>query len=330
MQLGRFPRVSLAHTPTPLEEMPRLSKAVGGPRLFIKRDDCTGLALGGNKTRKLEFLVGDALDQGADTVITAGAVQSNHCRQTAAAVAKMGLRCILVLTPSREKAYTGNILLDEVLGADVRLVGSGAEVEPTFEKVMEEVRDGGGVPYLIPIGGSNSTGALGYVSLVQELVQQSNHQGFAIDYVVSASGSGGTQAGLIAGCKGMSTGIGVVGVGVSRSKAESRERVSRICNETLSRLGTGLPVSEGDIEVYDEYIGEGYGAVTPAMVKALRLAAETEGVILDPVYTGKAMAGLIDLARQGRFSGDDTVVFVHTGGVPGLFAYADAFQPSSA
>ena len=329
MLLGKFPRVSLTHAPTPLEEMPRLTKALGGPRLLIKRDDCTGLAFGGNKTRKLEFLVGDALAQGADTVITAGAVQSNHCRQTAAAAAKLGLRCILVLTPSREKAYTGNILLDEMLKADVRLVDGGEDVEPTFERVMEEVRDAGGNPYLIPIGGSNSIGAMGYVSLVEEMLYQANQRGTVIDYIVSATGSGGTQSGLIVGSRALNTGIRVIGIGVSRSKEESYARISRIAAETVERLGIQCSIAPDDIEVHDEYIGEGYGAVTPGMVEAVRMVAETEGIILDPVYTGKAMAGLIDLVRMGRFSSKDTVVFMHTGGTPALFAYADAFQPAS-
>ena len=329
MLLGKFPRVSLTHAPTPLEEMPRLTKSLGGPRLLIKRDDCTGLAFGGNKTRKLEFLVGDALAQGADTVITAGAVQSNHCRQTAAAAAKLGLRCILVLTPSREKAYTGNILLDEMLKADVRLVDGGEDVEPTFERVIEEVRDAGGNPYLIPIGGSNSIGAMGYVSLVEEMLYQANQRGTVIDYIVSATGSGGTQSGLIVGSLALNTGIRVIGIGVSRSKEESYARISRIAAETVERLGIQCSIASDDIEVHDEYIGEGYGAVTPGMVEAVRMVAETEGIILDPVYTGKAMAGLIDLVRMGRFSSEDTVVFMHTGGTPALFAYADAFQPAS-
>ena len=329
MLLGKFPRVSLTHAPTPLEEMPRLTKSLGGPRLLIKRDDCTGLAFGGNKTRKLEFLVGDALAQGADTVITAGAVQSNHCRQTAAAAAKLGLRCILVLTPSREKAYTGNILLDEMLKADVRLVDGGEDVQPTFERVIEEVRDAGGNPYLIPIGGSNSIGAMGYVSLVEEMLYQANQRGTVIDYIVSATGSGGTQSGLIVGSLALNTGIRVIGIGVSRSKEESYARISRIAAETVERLGIQCSIASDDIEVHDEYIGEGYGAVTPGMVEAVRMVAETEGIILDPVYTGKAMAGLIDLVRMGRFSSEDTVVFMHTGGTPALFAYADAFQPAS-
>jgi L-cysteate sulfo-lyase len=327
MQLSRFPRIHLAHLPTPLEHLPRLTKALGGPEIYIKRDDCTGLAFGGNKARKLEFLLGEALAQKADTLITAGAVQSNHARQTAAAAAKCGLRCILVLSPSRAKGYTGNILLNDLMGAQARLVPDGADLAAEMERVAREVADAGGKPYIVPVGGSTPTGALGYVNFMMELVAQANEQGVGVDYLVMPSGSAGTQAGMVVGAELLRSGILVVGITVSRAKAQVEERVMALAEKTLAHMGIKAAIARDRVVAYDQYYGEAYGVPTPGMIEAVKMLAATEGIILDPVYTGKAMAGLIDLVRRGRFKKGETVVFAHTGGTPALFAYSDTFKP---
>ena len=330
LQLGRFPRVRLGHMPTPLEPMQRLSAHLGGPKLWIKRDDCTGLATGGNKTRKLEYLVADALQQDADTLITLGALQSNHARQTAAAAAKLGLKCVLVLedlVPQPTDAYrhNGNLLLDRLLGAQVKRVPRGTSMSTAGEQAAEEVRRAGGRPYVIPGGGSNVVGALAYVGCALEMLQQAGELGMKIDHVVHATGSSGTQAGLIAGFEGARGGVHVLGITVGRPRDNQERNVGRLLDETWAHLGlTGAP-SRDAVEANDQYFGEAYGMPTPAMKIAVDLLARTEAVLLDPVYSGKAMAGLIDLVRKGRFGKDENVVFVHTGGQAGLFAYEPAF-----
>jgi L-cysteate sulfo-lyase len=326
MQLAQFARSRLIHSPTPLEPLVALSRHLGGPSILVKRDDCSGLALGGNKNRKLEFLVGEALAAGADTLVTAGGVQSNHCRQTAAAAARHGLRCELVLSrnvASNHPAYdrTGNVLLDRMFGAGLNFVPRDIDWGTELDKVAETVRRGGGRPFVIPIGGSTPTGALGYVACAQELLQQATALSRVIDAVVHCSGSGGTQAGLLVGLRG--SGIPVIGISCAAPRAEIAGLVLDLAQRTAAKLGLPADFVGEDVKVVDDYVGPGYGVPTPGMIEAVDLCARLEGLLIDPVYTGKAMAGLIGLVRGGRFKATDSVIFVHTGGVPALFAYED-------
>ena len=334
MQLARFPRYRLGHLPTPLEPMPRLAEALRAagstvPHLWIKRDDCTGLATGGNKTRKLEYLVADALAQGADTLITQGATQSNHARQTAAAAARAGLGCELLLERRqvRDDDYeaSGNVLLDTILGA--RITGrppAGTDMAAALESLAEELRARGRRPYPIPGGGSNPIGALGYVGCAQELATSE----VPIDWVVHATGSAGTQAGLLAGLCGMRSGIRVLGVSVRQPAEVQVALVHDLAVRTAELIGAAGAVTAADVEVDDGWTGPGYGVPTDEMVAAVRLLAETEGILLDPVYSGKAFAGLVGGIEAGRFDADQHVVFVHTGGSAGLFGYRTTFAPA--
>ncbi len=324
MHLARFPRVRLAHLPTPLEPAPRLSEALG-VEIWIKRDDCTGLAGGGNKTRKLEFLLGDAMEQGADTLVTQGAVQSNHVRQTAAAAAAHGLKCEIILeerTGSTATDYTrnGNVLLDRLFGATIRTVPGGADMVAELEATAEAVRRKSGKPYIIPGGGSNPIGALGYVDCAREIVVQADELDMQIDRIVTATGSAGTHAGLVAGLAVMGADIPVLGIGVRAPKAKQEQSVLKLAQETAALLGRPDAVTEAMVVADCDYVGAGYGLIDQAVIEALTLAARTDGLVLDPVYTGKAMKGLIALARAGRFE-NETVVFLHTGGAQGLFGY---------
>jgi L-cysteate sulfo-lyase len=324
MHLARFPRIRLAHLPTPLEPLPRLSEALG-VELWIKRDDCTGLAGGGNKTRKLEFLLGDAFEQGADTLVTQGAVQSNHVRQTAAAAAAHGLACEIILeerTGSRAVDYTrnGNVLLDRLFGAGLRTVPGGTDMNAELETTAEQVRARGGRPYIVPGGGSNPIGALGYVDCAREIVVQADELDMQIDRIVTATGSAGTHAGLVAGLAVMGADIPVLGIGVRAPKAKQEEMVLKLARQTAALLGRPDAVTDSMVVADCDYVGEGYGLVDGAVIEALKLAARTDGIVLDPVYSGKAMKGLIALARKGAFE-NETVVFLHTGGAQGLFGY---------
>jgi L-cysteate sulfo-lyase len=329
MHLARFNPVRFAHLPTPLEPMPRLSEALatprGGPDLWVKRDDCTGLAGGGNKTRKLEYLVSDALANDADTLVTQGAIQSNHVRQTAAAAAKFGLACEVILehrTGSQATDYNrnGNVLLDELAGAKIRTVAGGTDMNQALAEVAAEIAERGGRPYVIPGGGSNIIGALGYVECALELVAQANEIGLEIDRIVTATGSAGTQAGLVAGLAVMGADIPVLGIGVRAPKAVQEANVFRLAQDTADLLGHRERVTREMVVADCDYVGEGYGIIDDAVIEGLKLVARTEGLLLDPVYTGKAMKGLIALTRAGRFDGE-TVVFLHTGGAQGLFGY---------
>ncbi len=331
MHLSRFPRVSLGHMDTPLEPLPRLTKALGGPTLYIKRDDCTGLATGGNKTRKLEFLVADALAQGADTLITQGATQSNHARQTAAAAARVGLKCLILLedrTGNPDPAYrlSGNVFLDRLMDAPTRTYPGGTDMNAAMAAVADEVRAAGGKPYVIPGGGSNPIGALGYVNCAIEILTQANAQHLRVDHVVHATGSAGTQAGLVAGFQGMRSGIPVLGIGVRAPREAQEANVYKLACATAELLGMPGAVARESVVANTDYVGGGYGVPTPGMVEAVTLMARTEGILLDPVYSGKGLAGLIDLIRKGRFRKDENIVFVHTGGSVGLFGYLDAFE----
>ena len=331
MHLSRFAKVDLCHQPTPLQPMPALSKALGGPDLFIKRDDCTGLATGGNKTRKLEYLMADVLAQGADTVITQGAVQSNHARQTAAAAAKLGLGCEVLLerrVADRDPDYehSGNVLLDRLLRARIHYHPEGSDMDNAMEELAERLRAEGAKPYIIPGGGLSSIGALGYVSAALELIYQANQRGLRIDHIVHATGSGGTQAGLLAGLAGLNAGVPVHGVSVRHPRGRQENSVHELAEETAALVGVRGGVPRETVMVEEDYVGGGYGQPTPEMVEAVELLAATEGVLLDPVYTGKAMAGLIGLVRQGMFKNTDNVVFLHTGGAVALFAYPSSFS----
>lgn len=318
-----LPRVRLAHLPTPLEEARNLSRELGGPRVLIKRDDCTGLATGGNKTRKLEFLVGDALARGSDVLLTEGNAQSNHCRQTAAAAAAHGLECVLVLSPARCREMTGNLLLDYLLGAKVVTVASGAERMPRMRALAEELASQGRRPYVIPTGGSNGIGAVGYAVALHELLEQEPK----VDAIVFCSGSGGTHGGLIAGARLAGYRGRIIGISDGEPRADLVERVRAVAAECLERLGRPGEVQASAIEVLDDYAREGYGVPNQKMIDAIRLVARTQGVVLDPVYSGKAMAGLIDLTRRGEFRRGQTVAFIHTGGIPALFAYREELGP---
>jgi L-cysteate sulfo-lyase len=329
MLTDHLPRVHLAYLPTPLEEMPRLTQALGGPRLFIKRDDQTGLAGGGNKARKLEFSVADALRQGADTLITAGGVQSNHCRQTAAAAARCGLRCILVLRGDPPAVRNGNLLLDHLLGAEVVFSGSQTR-EEVADGVAKAQQASGHHPYLIPVGASNEIGAVGFVAALEELESQLRAAKLHVDRVVFASSSFGTQAGLCVGAKAIGFTPQLAAIAIDSSRGELQAGVAALAGLTFRRLGLALSLAPEEAVAYDGYLGAGYAIMGSPEQEAIQLVARTEGILLDPVYTGRAMAGLIDLIRTGEFGKDETIVFWHTGGSAALFAYADQFLAGSA
>ncbi len=311
--------------------MENLTKELGGPTLHVKRDDCTGLATGGNKVRKLEFLIGQALHQGADTIVTQGAVQSNHARQTAAAAAKFGLKCKILLerrVPNVAPNYeqTGNVMLDRVFGAEIEWWPADTDMNDVGLEAAEKVRQDGGVPYFIPGGGSNRIGALGYVDCAMEIVSQANEQGLSFDYIVSATGSAGTQAGLVVGVQGCSSPIEVFGVSVQHPREKQEKTVHDLAVETAEYVGVRGEISRAKVIANGDYVGPGYGQPTPEMVGAVNLLARTEGILLDPVYSGKGMAGLIGEIRKGTFSKDDNILFLHTGGTAALFAYEALFS----
>jgi L-cysteate sulfo-lyase len=326
--LSRFPRVSLAHLPTPLEYLPRLSKHLGGPKIYVKRDDCTGLGTGGNKTRKLEFLMADAQQKDADVVITQGAVQSNHARQTAAAACKLGMDCELIFEKRVTDATdpyleSGNVLLDRIYGANTRDVDKGSDMNAEMEKLAEKLRSSGKNPYIIPGGGSNPIGALGYIDCALEFLNQANSDGLVIDHVVHATGSAGTQAGLAVGLKASNANIPLLGIGVNAPKDAQEEKVWNLAQETAVYVGAPGVVQREDIVANCDYVGDGYGVTTEPMNDAVMLLARKEGILFDPVYSGKGLAGMIDLIDKGFFEQSQNIVFVHTGGSAGLFGYRD-------
>ena len=304
--------------------MPRLAEHLGGPNLWIKRDDCTGLALGGNKTRKLEFLIGEALAEGADTVITQGAVQSNHVRQTAAAACKHGLACHALLerrvpATAPDSEHNGNVLLDHLLGCTLEFREAGLDMNAEAENVAEHFRAQGRRPYVIPGGGSNATGALGYAGCAEELAGHARTD-LRIDWVVMATGSTGTQAGLVSGLFALDADIPVMGVSVRQKREPQIKAVHTLAKQVAEKLGApAVPASK--ILVDDEYVGAGYGLPAESTLEAIMLASRFEGILLDPVYSGKGFAGLVALVRQGFFGNEDNVVFLHTGGASALFAY---------
>ena len=338
-----IPRIPLATLPTPLQEAPRFRQALGGPgkapRIFFKRDDLTGLALGGNKARKLEFLVADAQAQGADALITTGAVQSNHARMTAAAARLAGLDCHLVLTSkSAVPPLQGNLLLDRVFGATVHLVPAPDDPRLALGNDEEKVREveaalraAGRTPYVIAVGGSSAVGALGYTLATAELLEQLSSAQLVVSRLYYASGSRGTQAGLTLGAKACEAPYRVYGVAVSTGEPEKTHRALIAANGAAGILGIATRVALDDLSADNEFIGEGYGIPTPACLEAIALVARTEGVLLDPCYTGKAVAGLIAHVRSGVLSPDESVVFLHTGGAPGMFTseFAASFTSAS-
>lgn len=331
MNLAKFPRRRYTPGATPLEKMTHLSRHLGGPDIYFKRDDLLGLTQGGNKTRKLEFLVADALAQGADTLITVGAVQSNHCRLTLAAAVKEGLKCRLILEERVPGSYdpdaSGNNFLFGLLAVEeVRVVPAGTDLAAAMAEVVAELAAAGRRGYAIVGGGSNALGALGYVACEEEMMAQAFDQGIAIDHIVCASGSAGTHAGLLAGLSATNRGISLTGINVRRPRGEQEANVHKLAQETAALLGVAPPAREAVVAL-DDWVGPGYSLPTDAMVEAIRMVAELEGVLLDPVYTGKAAAGLIGLIRQGRFKAGEKVVFLHTGGAPALYAYQPLFMP---
>jgi L-cysteate sulfo-lyase len=335
MHLARFPRVRLFPTPTPLEPLANLSRHLGGPQIWIKRDDCTVVATGGNKIRKLEWLVGEAKAQGADHLVTQGAVQSNHVRQTAAVAKRFGMKCTALLehrieTNERDYLNSGNVLLDRLFDVAIEYRPAGADMNAEAEAKGAALRQAGEKTYVIPGGGSNRVGALGYVSCAQELVQQADEMGLKIDRVVTATGSAGTQAGLVVGLEGMNAGIPVLGIGVRAPKDRQETNVHRLAEATADYVGVRGGIPRAAVMANCDYVGPGYGQPTEGMTEAVLMLARLEGVLLDPVYSGKAMAGVIDLIRKGEFRKDETIVFLHTGGAVGLFGYTGVFEQAMA
>ena len=330
MLLEKFPRVPLAHLPTPLEHLPRLSAELGGPQIYVKRDDCTGLATGGNKTRKLEFSMAAALEEGADTIVTVGAVQSNHVRQAAAAACKLGLKCEVLLEhrvtePTDNYRNSGNVLLDRIFGANLREYPGGTDFDAAMDEVADEVRAAGGKPYIVPGGASNAVGALGYVNCAIEMLDQFDEQGLDVSHIITATGSAGTQGGLIVGLRAMQSDIPLLGIGVNVPREEQEQKVYGLACETAEFIGKPGCVAREDVVANCNYVGEGYGVPTDSMNEAVLMLARTEGLLFDPVYSGKALAGMIDLVRKGDL-GNGNVVFLHTGGAAALFAYGDQLQ----
>lgn len=309
-------RLYFAHLPTRVEEMPRLSEFLGGPHLFIKRDDQTGLAFGGNKTRKLEFLVAEAQAQGAKLLISAGAIQSNHCRQTAAAAARFGLECTLVLTGDLPSQPSANLLLDEMFGAEIVNVPDRADRDRVLQETYDKAVQVGKMPYLVPYGGSSSTGALGYAFAMEELIKQD----VKTDWIIFATSSGGTHAGLTLGKRVFGYPGKVLGISIDESEAWLKSHVSSLASDASELLGERIDFTPEDIMANDTYCQAGYGVLTDAEREAVKLFAKYEGLLLDPVYTGRAAAGMIDLIRKGFFKKEETVLFWHTGGQPALFA----------
>ncbi|MBN2874211.1 MAG: D-cysteine desulfhydrase family protein [Spirochaetales bacterium] len=321
-------RLRFAHLPTAIEEMPRLSAALGGPRLFVKRDDQTGLALGGNKTRKLEFLVAEAVAQGANLLISAGAIQSNHCRQTAAAAARYGLDCTLVLTGDMPVQASANFLLDTLLGVNVVNVPDRKDRDRVLGETFERASAEGKKPYLVPYGGSSPVGALGYAFAVEELMTQVGQGatgGSSPEWIVFGTSSGGTHAGLTLGKRLFGYPGSIMGVSIDESEAWLKNRVSSLASDASALLGPRIDFGPQDVTATDEYCAAGYGVFTAAEREAIGLFARHEGLLLDPVYTGRAAAGLVDMIRKGVFRKDETVLFWHTGGQPALFA--DRYAP---
>ena len=328
MNLSKFPRRRYTSYKTPIEFLPNFTKALGGPNIYIKRDDLLGLTLGGNKTRKLEFLMAEALEQGADTILTCGAVQSNHCRLTLSAAVKEGLKCQLILEErvpgSYSKDASGNNYIFNLLGVeDVKVVEGGSDMMGELEKLAEKLKSEGRNPYIVPGGGSNTLGSLGYVACAQEIIEQMFDTGLNFDHIIACSGSGGTHAGLLAGFKGTNVHIPLTGLSVGKEKITQANNIFKLVDKVCDKLEIENRVTKEDVVVLDDYVGPAYAIATEEMVEAVQLLARTEGILTDPVYTGKVLAGLVDLVRKGHFKDCENILFLHTGGSPALFAYED-------
>ncbi|ALF60840.1 cysteine desulfhydrase [Psychrobacter urativorans] len=323
-----LPRELLGFFPTPLIELTKLSQKLDGPKIFMKRDDNTGLALGGNKTRKLEYIIGDALAQGADTIITAGAAQSNHCRQTAAAAASLGLECHLVLGGQEPNHANGNLLLDKIFGCHIHWAGSNRKGED-IPKIVEQLKKEGKKPYIVPYGGSNERGALAFVEAFRELESQRQSMNISLTHIIFASSSGGTHAGLMLGNKIFNTAYQIVGINIDKGETDKvpfDQYIVALANSTATLIGAEYDFSASDLILNSDYVGEGYGVIGTLENEAIAMTAQTEGILVDPVYTGRAMGGLIDMIRSGKIKKTDSVLFWHTGGAPALFAYADNLE----
>lgn len=314
--MNQIPRLHFAHLPTRIEELPRLTEYLNGPRLLVKRDDQTGLAFGGNKTRKLEFLVAEAIAQGAKTLITGGALQSNHCRQTAAAAARFGLDCILVLNGEMPDQPSANLLLDQLFGAQIVTIADRALRDQTLQRTYDQAAKNGRKPYLVWYGGSSPTGALGYAFAMKEFIEQNVHA----DWIVFGTSSGGTHAGLVLGQRVFGYRGKVLGISIDEPEQWLKRRVSALASEASEKLGEQIEFTGEDVLAIEEYCQSGYGVLTDAEKQAVQLFAKYEGLLLDPVYTGRAAAGMVDLIHKGFFKRDETILFWHTGGQPALFA----------
>ena len=324
-----FPKIQLANLNTPIEAAERLSRALGGPEIYIKRDDLTGLGPGGNKARKLEYLVGEAISKGADTLITSGAGQSNHCCQTAAAAVRAGLNCHVILIGEKPDSLLGNRFYNKLFGATEHWIPSRKELEPTVSKLTADLQSDGKTPYIIPIGGSNAIGSLGYVEAMHELHRQMEQSGRNFDYMLFADGSGGTHAGIVVGSKLEGLGIELLPISVAykaRVGMEFRKSILSIAQDLVQKLGKELPLSVDNIKVNFDHIGRGYGAFDKKEQEAITLLARTEGIVVDPVYTGKAMAGLISLIQEKNFRSTDKILFLHTGGSNSIHAHVSRFE----
>ena len=314
--MNKITRLNFAHLPTPIEELPNLSKALGGPRIFVKRDDQTALAFGGNKTRKLEFLIAEAREQGADLLISGGAMQSNHCRQTAAAAARFGFECKLVLTGEMPEQASANLLLDQLFGADIITVEDRAFRDQILQKTFDDAVAAGKKPYLVPYGGSSSTGAMGYTFAMEELMKQN----VGADWIVFGTSSGGTHAGLVLGQRLFGYKGKVLGISIDETEDDLKKHVSALASQASEKLGERIQFTRDDVLANDKYCQAGYGVFGEGEREAINLFARHEGLLLDPVYTGRAAAGMINLIRKGFFKKDETILFWHTGGQPALFA----------
>lgn len=320
-----LPKASLGYFPTPLIELTRLSKTLGGPKIYMKRDDNTGLALGGNKTRKLEYIMGDALAKGADTVITAGAIQSNHCRQTAGAAASLGLECHLVLGGEEPEQPQGNLLLDKVYGCHIHWAGENRKGED-IPALVAQLKAEGKKPYVIPYGGSNELGAIAFIEAYKELNAQREALKVDFSHIIFASSSGATHAGLMLGNKILQTYSQIIGINIDKGEMDKvpfDEHIVSLANSTAQLIAADYQFTADDLILNSDYVGDGYGVIGELEKEAIALTAQNEGILLDPVYTGRAMGGLIDMIRTGQIKATDNVLFWHTGGAPALFAYAD-------
>ena len=329
--IANLPRERFTKLPTPLQFLPNLTKALGGPKIYIKRDDLTGMATGGNKTRKLEFLMAEAIQAKATDIITQGATQTNHGSQTSAIAATYGLKCHLLLENRRmnkddEYLNSGNILLSKILDTNILHFDKGTDMNKEMNKLADNIRLQGGTPYIVPGGASNPLGSMGYVNCALEIIDQANMRNLRIDTIFTATGSSGTQSGLVSTLKVIKSPITVMGIGTNAGPIRQREKILKLSQKIIDFLDYDIQMQEEDIQVNCDYIGTGYGDPTNKCLEAIKMVAKLEGIFLDPTYTGKAMAGLIDLVRKGVYTKDQNIIFLHTGGQSSLWGYKKYFN----